>query len=255
MGAGRGTIANDIAHDQETHLASFVENQRYTGVRPHKAVLRLLPPLICSRYQSSKKRGQLPALENWEQCQLTTHCDRQPLGSGWGLLSCDLRLIAGNRGGSTNYRKHLLWLLNKGKKDAAGRKKRKHPAAASQIQITIREVVFPEMAKARQLHSSMQIRQCHPRPGADAVLHRFQGEICPDRSEVAKHFNTCRQASKSPEPHQKRSDSKVTLLGLVNGVWDSLITSTAPPQTACVMWAKVITEPRGRRGLDVASCS
>lgn len=43
MGAGKGSIANDIAHDQETHLARFVENRRYTGVKPHKAVLRLPP--------------------------------------------------------------------------------------------------------------------------------------------------------------------------------------------------------------------
>lgn len=72
MGAGKGRIANDIAHDQETHLARRVENRRSTGAKPHKAVLGLLPTLICSRYRSSKKRGQLPALEKWERCQLTT---------------------------------------------------------------------------------------------------------------------------------------------------------------------------------------
>jgi len=99
------------------------------------------------------------------------------------------------------------------------KKKSKHPAAVSQIQrITITEVVFPAMAKARRLHSSTQIRQRQPEPDAAAVLHRCQGEICRDRSQAAKPFNTCRQASKSPKPHQKRGDSEVALLGLVNGV-------------------------------------
>lgn len=77
-------------------------------------------------------------------------------------------------------------------------------------QITITKVVFPEMAEAMRLHSSTQIRQCHPEPDAAAVLHCFQREICRDRSEIEKPFYACTQDSKAPKPHQKRGEGKVT---------------------------------------------
>lgn len=44
-------------------------------------------------------------------------------------------------------------------------------------------------------------------------------------------------------------------MGLVHGVWGSGKQHSSSSDGVCITGAEVITEPRGRRGLDVAECS
>lgn len=190
VGAGKGSTANDIAHNQETHLAKFVENRRYTGAKPHKAVL---PALICSRYGSSKKRGQLPAPELRERCQLTTRCDRQPPGSGRGLLSCEERLIERKGRKAPTPDNTYGWLPHKGKKGAGGREK--------QQQTAITEVIHPGMARARRLHSSTQATSAQargscsatPLPGENEARQRWSSEAFNIADGPANPLNLTRE--------------------------------------------------------------